>query len=101
MESTASIPSLDGRTLAFHARNNAAGTGTLMLVPVDGGEARPLLTIHRPESFWYGSFTWTPDGRRILAVRSRSQERPEHEPVSELWQVPVDGSAPTKIEFPG
>jgi Tol biopolymer transport system component len=84
----------DGRTLAFHARNDGAQTAALMLLPVDGGEARTLLTIKRPEVFLLGSFTWTPDSRRILAARTPGAN-------SEIWQVPVDGGLPSKIEFPG
>jgi Tol biopolymer transport system component len=83
----------DGHTLAFHARNNAAGSAALMLLPVDGGTPRTLLTIRQPEAFIFGSFAWTPDSRRILAVRTMNNR-------SEIWQVPVDGSTPTRIEFP-
>ena len=84
----------DGRTLAFHARNDAAKSASLMLVPANGGEPRTLLTIHRPEAFIFGSFTWTPDSRQILAVRTRDNR------VSEIWRVPADGSTPSKIDFP-
>jgi serine/threonine protein kinase len=83
----------DGCTLAFQARTDAAGTASLMLVPADGGQARPLLTIRRPETFLIGSFTWTPDAKEILVSRTRDE-------VSEIWRVPVDGSPPVKIEFP-
>jgi serine/threonine protein kinase len=83
----------DERTLAFHARNDREGTGTLMLVPAGGGEARALLTIHQPERFLYGSFTWTPDSKEILASRTKGE-------ISEIWRVPVDGSPPAKIDFP-
>lgn len=83
----------DGRTLAFHARNNAEHSAALMLVSPEGGEARPLLTIQQPEAFIFGSFAWTPDSKRILAARTRGN-------VSELWVVPVDGGAPAKIDFP-
>jgi len=89
----------DGLTLAFHARKND-GTGTLMLMSPEGGEARPLLTVKIPQSFWYGSFTWTPDSRKILAVITNQGHTPNEELVSEIWQVPVDGNAPTKIDFP-
>ena len=82
----------DERWLAFHARNDAAGTATLMIVPAGGGEARALLTIHRPETFLYGAFTWTPDSKQILASRTKD--------VSEIWRIPVDGSPPAKIDFP-
>ena len=83
----------DGRTLAFHARNDSAQTASLMLLPVDGGPPRTLLTIRRPEAFIFGSFTWTPDSRRVLAARTQNN-------VSEIWQVPVDGSPPARIDFP-
>jgi len=83
----------DGRTLAFHARNGPERTASLMLLSVDGGEPRTLLTIRQPEVFILGSFTWTPDSQRILAARTRNN-------ISEIWQVPVDGSAPSKIDFP-
>jgi Tol biopolymer transport system component len=41
-----------------------------------------------------GSFTWTPDSRRILAARTLGAN-------SEIWQVPIDGGSPSKIDFPG
>ena len=83
----------DGHTLAFHARNDGEKSASLMLIPAAGGNARPLLTIHAPEQFLYGAFTWTPDSRRLLTTRTKNG-------VSEIWQVPVDGSPPTKIDFP-
>jgi Tol biopolymer transport system component len=89
----------DGRTLAFHARKEG-GTASLMLMPSEGGNARPLFTVRSPQSFRFGSFTWTPDSLRILAVISNPGRSPKEESVSEIWQVPVDGSAPTKIDFP-
>jgi len=84
----------DGRTLAFHARNNKAQSAALMLIPAEGGEARALLTIRQPESFLLGAFTWTPDSQALLAARTRNNR------VSEIWRVPVDGSPAAKIDFP-
>jgi Tol biopolymer transport system component len=84
----------DGRTLAFHARNDAEKTSTLMLIPEGGGEARPLLTVRQPEAFLIWAFTWTPDSRQVLVSRTRNNR------VSEIWLVPVDGSSPRKIDFP-
>jgi hypothetical protein len=52
-----------------------------------------LLTVHQPEAFLYGSFTWTPDSKQILASRTNGE-------VSEIWRVPVDGGPPAKIDFP-
>jgi Tol biopolymer transport system component len=72
-----------------------------MVMPSDGGEARPLLVLKQPEAFYFGSFTWTPDSRQILAARSRSLNlSPANEKISEIWLVPLDGSAPQKIDFP-
>ena len=71
-----------------------------MLMSPEGGEARSLLTVKIPQSFWYGSFTWTPDSRKILAVITNQGHTPNEELVSEIWQVPVDGSPATKIDFP-
>jgi Tol biopolymer transport system component len=83
----------DGHSLAFHARNDAAGTASLMLAPSEGGDAKMLFTIQQPERFLLGSFTWTPDSKNILAARTRDS-------VSEIWQVPVNGASPSKIDFP-
>jgi Tol biopolymer transport system component/tRNA A-37 threonylcarbamoyl transferase component Bud32 len=100
MENLALSP--DGRSLAFHARSEGKGTGSLMVVPADGGgDARELLVVRRPESFPFGSFTWTRDSQAVLTVRTRSLERSHNdEKVSEIWLVPIDGSAPRKIDFP-
>jgi Tol biopolymer transport system component len=89
----------DERFLAFHARNDAAGTGTLMVIPTQGGQARALLTVVRPESFIYGAFTWTPDSRQVLVSRT-TQPPSSARPFSEIWVVPADGSSPKKIDFP-
>jgi Tol biopolymer transport system component len=84
----------DGRTLAFHARNDAAGTAAIMLLPVEGGEARTLFAIRKPQAFTFQSFAWTRDSRQILAAISNDNR------TGEIWQVPVDGSLPRRIEFP-
>jgi serine/threonine protein kinase len=81
----------DERTLAFHAGHLRGSS--LMLMPAAGGTARPLLTIQEPEQFPFWAFAWTPDSRQVLTVRSRGN-------ASELWLVPADGGAPSKIEFP-
>jgi len=99
MENIAISP--DGRKLAFHSRNEAEGTSSLMLMSSDGGEARSLFVLKQPESFPFGSFTWTPDSKRILAVRDRSLDpAPAGRKASEIWIVPAEGGAPQQIEFP-
>ena len=91
----------DGRMLAFHERDEAAGTSSLMLVPAEGGPATPLFTVRTPQAFRYGSFTWTSDSQFVLAASSRDvgNTRAERQ-ISELWLVPVNGSPPRKIDFP-
>lgn len=86
-------PSPDGRLLAFHAAGLPAGGSSLMIVPVDGGEAKPLLSIQHPEEFAFGAFSWTQDSKFILASRGAVGNQ-------EIWRVPVDGSAPFKIGMP-
>jgi len=88
------VLSPDGSTLAFHARNDGAKSAALTLMSAEGGEPRTLLTIHQPESFPLGSFAWTPDSREIVVTKLRNNR------VSEIWRVPVDGSPPSKVDFP-
>ena len=91
----------DGRTLAFHIHNEAGGTSSLMLVPTEGGAARPLFTVQAPRHFLYGSFTWTPDSQSLLAASSRNVGNPKGEDQqSELWLSNLDGSPARKIDFP-
>jgi Tol biopolymer transport system component len=88
------VVSPNGSVLAFHARNDAAKSAALMLLPAEGGEARTLMTIQQPDTFLLGSFAWTPDSKEILVSKTRNNR------VSEIWRVPVDGSPPVKIDFP-
>jgi dipeptidyl aminopeptidase/acylaminoacyl peptidase len=86
------VLSPDGKTLAFHARNDNDGTAALLLLPVAGGAARPLMTIRRPEVFLFGAFSWTPDSKQLLVAKSKNR-------LAELWRVPVNGNAPVKMEL--
>jgi Tol biopolymer transport system component len=88
----------DGKWLAFHARQKAAGMSFLMVMPSEGGQANPLLTISSPEEFAMGSFAWTPDSRTILAVRTTNKGA--YSESSQLWKVPIDGSRPARLDFP-
>jgi Tol biopolymer transport system component len=88
-------PSPDGRWLAFHAATVPWVSSSLMLIPVEGGEAKPLLTLREPERFTFGAFTWTPDSKSILVARGVADR-------FAIWAVPLDGSAArrTALEFP-
>ena len=78
----------DGRTIALPAFD-ADGSTTLWLVPVDGGEPRPLLRVSPPERIIGSLVKWSKDGRSILIVKEKGDDSP-----SELWRVSAtDGSA--------
>ncbi len=83
----------DGRTLAFHARNDLQGSASLMLIPADGGEARALLTVSQPEELRFGAFAWAQDSKSLLVSRTRLGR-------SELWLIPANGTSGFQIEFP-
>jgi dipeptidyl aminopeptidase/acylaminoacyl peptidase len=62
----------DGQTLAF--LSNRDGDNQIYLIPVDGGEARPLTESKTGVS----SFEWSPDGKRI-ALETTAPKTPEEE----------------------
>ena len=80
----------DGQRLAF-ARLMAGGRD-IYVVPVAGGEPKPLTTEStvRPGSFTDG-LAWTPDGREIVFASNRTGS-------FQLWRVPVSGGPPTRID---
>ncbi len=78
----------DGRRLAFSVSDPATRSSVLMLIPASGGEARELIRLKEPESIWFSSLAWTPDGRQVFFVKG-----------DELWRVPVEGGAAQKIEL--
>ena len=85
----------DGRWIAA-GRLEASGTSeAVVLIPVDGGEPRALLRVSQPEWINNTPMPWTPDGRAVLV---RKMTRADGS-TSELWQVPIDGTAPRKLEL--
>jgi dipeptidyl aminopeptidase/acylaminoacyl peptidase len=67
----------DGRALAF--LSNREGPSQVFLIPLDGGEARPLTESKTGIT----SFEWAPDGQRIVlettAPRTEEEEQKEKE----------------------
>jgi len=61
----------DGRTLAF--LSNRDGESQIYLIPVDGGEARPLTESKTGIS----SFEWAPDGKRLAFVTTTPKTEEE------------------------
>jgi len=92
----------DGKTLLF------ARDGQFMLMPADGGEARPL-TRH---ATGVGSPTWSPDGASVYFVASdpRTSEERDRDRVRDdvyafdenfkqrhLWKIAVSSGAETQL----
>jgi Tol biopolymer transport system component len=83
----------DGRTLAWSVREGRGPKSQHILRVRDAdGTIRELLRAMSPE--WLMMHDWAPDGRALFIVRQfpmRPGGGPER---SELWRVPLDGTAP-------
>jgi Tol biopolymer transport system component len=91
----------DGRSIA-RITESAAGprTRSLVVMPIDGGDARTLLRVKVPEDIFGAEArvpAWTPDGRALLVAKSLDAEFRQ----TELWLVPIDGSAPRRLAIEG
>ena len=85
----------DGQWIAT-SRSEAAGKADVItLLPVNGGSPRDLLRINAPDWVNNTSMPWTPDGRAILLRKMTNASGT----TSELWRVPIDGGASTKLDF--
>ncbi|MFY0629725.1 MAG: PD40 domain-containing protein [Flavobacteriaceae bacterium] len=78
----------DGKWIAF--TSNRAGTASVYVVSIDGGQPKRL-TWHPNGS---GVRGWSNDGKSVLYVSSR-ETAPR--PYNRLWTVPVKGGAPSLI----
>ncbi|MBM3311194.1 MAG: hypothetical protein FJY80_06775, partial [Candidatus Aminicenantes bacterium] len=80
------VLSPEGRHLVFFVREKSRDD-VLLVIPVEGGEARELIRVKPPESIDFISLAWTPDGSQILFGR-RSAQIPGK---SELCRISVEG----------
>ena len=70
--------------------NRATRTSAVVISPVSGdGDARRVALPWVAEQ--YQQHAWTPDGRAVIVQAA--------EPQPALWVVPLDGSAPRKLEI--
>jgi Tol biopolymer transport system component len=70
----------------------------VIVLPVGSGEPRTLLRVNWPERLRGDqsmSPAWTPDGGALIVAKVLMHGTPS----SELWRVPIDGSAPRKLDI--
>lgn len=94
----------DGRYLMTASNDPSTNTRFMLLIPVDGGEPRatiPVAAGTKPEDlndYSKGQAVigecWMRDSRSFLVSK-----RPAGPNGREVWQVPVDGSAPRKLDW--
>ncbi len=72
----------DGRTIAFDM------VGEIWLLPITGGEARPLTTASGMALNYHPAFS--PDGSQIAFISDRSGQ-------DNVWIINADGSAPRQV----
>lgn len=84
----------DGRFVAAAVGDDEQQVSRLVVVPIEGGEARVLDEATAPEHIDYNAaaLPWTADGRYILSVRGGWQETPHY-----LFAYPVDGGARVQL----
>ncbi len=99
----------DGQYIATPSVDESTNSRTYLLVPVAGGEPRELMRmssevpaedlLNGNKGVWLRNACWAPDSRSVLAFKGRGGvlQEPSSAEV-ELWQIPIDGSAPRRID---
>jgi Tol biopolymer transport system component len=80
----------DGHSFASIEVDRGSRSSAVVISPATGdGEARRVALPWEAEQFQ--AHAWTPDGRAVIVQASAPQRA--------LWLVPIDGSAPRKLEI--
>jgi Tol biopolymer transport system component len=96
------ILSPDGKQVAASSVDSATNSRVMLMIPVGGGEAREVMKVASEveladvRNFNKGQTVveafWAPDSRSFFARKRRASGD------DELWQIPVDGGAPRKLD---
>jgi len=85
----------DGRWIATSQRDEGATHASVVLVSTTDGEVRELLRLEPGHWINNVAMLWTPDGQGLLARKMLTADGTK----SELWVVPINGTAPRKLDF--
>jgi dipeptidyl aminopeptidase/acylaminoacyl peptidase len=86
----------DGRRIAFLSNRGDADQPQIYLIPIDGGEARPLTKLKGG----IGAFRWSPDGKRFVCVfRKQDADAAEREADQKKKDLGVVARHITRVHF--
>jgi hypothetical protein len=68
-------------------------TVRLIVMPAEGGPAKPIWSFEEPAGNRPVPLDWLPDASALLVARSTGAN-------SELWLVPTNGEGAARIDFP-
>ncbi|HID50598.1 MAG TPA: S9 family peptidase [Anaerolineae bacterium] len=86
----------DGRTIAFLSNRKDEKQAQIHLIPVDGGEARPLTDVKGS----FATFVWSPDGRTLAAqFRKKDQEAIEREEDEQKKELGIVARHITSLDY--
>ena len=86
----------DGRTIAFLSNRQEEKQAQIYLIPVDGGEARPLTNVKGE----FAHIEWSPDGRTLVAqFRKKDREAIEREEDEQKKKLGVVARHITSLNY--
>jgi Tol biopolymer transport system component len=93
----AGVASPDGRRLVIAVRDGKSQV--LLVMPAAGGEARELVRVDEEEVPFWGSPSWTPDGRYVAFLKGVKGEAqvPYKDRQWQLWRVAAEGGEPQSL----
>jgi Tol biopolymer transport system component len=91
------VVSPDGRRLLIGV--NEKGAQILSVMPAAGGEPRELLRVDENDVPFWGTPSWTPDGRYIAFLKGAKGEAqiPYRTRQWQLWRVAAEGGEPQRL----